>query len=268
MLIWTQGSVWSIIGPSKDQEATILEIKDLEVRVAGRTVLHGINLEIGSGETVILFGPNGVGKSSLFSTLMGFPGFQVVRGSIRFKGVDLLGLNTADRAKLGIGIAFQRPPSIKGIKLKALGERINTAGMDSDRVSRFANNLGLIDFLDRDINLGFSGGETKRSEVFQLLLQSPDLSLIDEPESGVDLENISVVGVALKTLLQRGNHINDRQKSGIIITHTGLILNYLNADRGVMLIDGRLSCSGHAREIFEMIQERGYRECHKCLKKS
>ncbi len=238
------------------------------MRVAGRTVLHAINLEVGSGETVVMFGPNGVGKSSLFSTLMGFPGYEVVRGTIRFKGENLLALNTADRARLGIGMAFQRPPSIKGVKLKALGERISSAQKESDRVSYFANNLGLTDFLERDINLGFSGGETKRSEVFQLLLQSPDLSLIDEPESGVDIENINVVGVALKTLLQRGNHISDRQKSGIIITHTGLILNYLNADRGVMLIDGRLSCSGHAREIFELIQERGYRECHRCLKKN
>jgi len=238
------------------------------VRVAGRSVLHGINLSVAAGETVILFGPNGVGKSSLFSALMGFPGYEVVRGTIRFKGEDLLPLNTAERAQLGIGIAFQRPPSIKGVKLKALGERISTAREESDRVSYFANNLGLSAFLDRDINLGFSGGETKRSEVFQLLLQNPSLSLIDEPESGVDIENIGVVGVALKTLLQRGNHINDRQKSGIIITHTGLILNYLNADRGVMLIDGGLSCSGHAREIFELIQERGYRECQKCLKKN
>jgi Fe-S cluster assembly ATP-binding protein len=248
------------------QEAPILEIKDLDVRVAGRTVLHNINLEVGAGETVILFGPNGVGKSSLFSTLMGFPNYEVVKGTIRFKGQDLLLLNTAERAQLGIGMAFQRPPTIKGIKLKALGQRISSATEASDRVSYFANNLGLASFLDRDINLGFSGGETKRSEVFQLLLQNPCLSLIDEPESGVDIENIGVVGVALKTLLQRGNHIRDRQKSGLIITHTGLILNYLNADRGVMLIDGTLSCSGNAREIFELIQERGYRECHKCLK--
>ena len=233
------------------------------MRIAGRTVLRGINLEVGVGETVILFGPNGVGKSSLFCTLMGFPAYEVVRGTVRFKGQDLLALNTAERAQLGLGLAFQRPPSIKGIKLKALGERIQTGSKGSDRVGYFANNLGLASFLERDINLGFSGGETKRSEVFQLLLQNPALSLIDEPESGVDIENIGVVGVALKTLLQRGNHISDRQKSGIIITHTGLILNYLNADRGLMLIDGGLSCSGNAREIFELIQERGYRECQK-----
>lgn len=258
---------WSIISLHQ-QEASILEIKDLEVRVAGRTVLHGINLEVAAGETVVLFGPNGVGKSSLFYTMMGFPGYEVVRGSILFQGQDLLLKNTAERAQLGIGMAFQRPPSIRGIKLKALGERISHSSRESDRVSYFAENLGLSTFLDRDINLGFSGGETKRSEVFQLLLQNPSLSLIDEPESGVDIENIGVVGVALKTLLQRGNHINDRQKSGIIITHTGLILNYLNADRGVMLIDGGLSCSGNAREIFELIQQRGYRECHKCLKKN
>lgn len=215
----------------------------------------------------MLFGPNGVGKSSLFMAIMGFPRYKIRSGRIIFRGKEITGLAPAKRARLGIGMSFQRPPSIKGIKLKGLSEIINTQPDNGDKINYFSKLLKLDEHLNRDINLGFSGGEVKRSEIFQLLLQNPLLSLIDEPESGVDVENINLLGKAIKKLLHKEDRLNKRINSGIIITHSGLILNYLNADRGYMLIDGCLTCSGNAREIFELIQKRGYKECQSCLKR-
>jgi Fe-S cluster assembly ATP-binding protein len=252
---------------NNDRRCKILEIIDLSVEVEGKRILKGVNLEIGEGETVILFGPNGVGKSSLFMTIMGSPRYKIKSGKIIFRGTDITGLASADRARMGIGMSFQRPPSIKGIKLKGLSDMINSHADNGDKINYFSKLLKLEDHLDRDINLGFSGGEVKRSEIFQLLLQNPLLSLIDEPESGVDVENINILGKAIKKLLQKGDRLNKRVNSGIIITHSGLILNYLNADRGYMLINGCLTCSGNAREIFELIQKRGYKECQSCLKR-
>lgn len=245
---------------------TILEIKNLFVEVEGKAILKGINLDVADGETVILFGPNGVGKSSLFMAIMGFPKYKIKKGQIIFQGTDITRLVVSERARLGIGMSFQRPPSIKGVKLRGLSEIINSHKDNGDRIEYYSRILKLDQHLNRDINLGFSGGEVKRSEILQLLLQNPVLSLIDEPESGVDVENISVLGKAIKRLLHKQDRLKKRQNSGIIITHTGLILNYLNADRGYMLINGCLTCSGNAREIFELIQKRGYKECQNCLK--
>jgi Fe-S cluster assembly ATP-binding protein len=223
-------------------------------------------LSVKDGETVILFGPNGVGKSSLFMAIMGFPKYRVTKGSIVFNGTDITRLPVYERANMGIGMSFQRPPSIKGIKLHNLSEIINWDKGNGRNIEYFSHLLKLEEFMDRDINLGFSGGEMKRAEVYQLLLQGPLLSLIDEPESGVDIENLTVLGRAIKKLLHKSDHYFERRNAGIIITHTGFILNYVNADRGYMLINGQLTCSGNAREMFESIQKRGYRECQDCFK--
>jgi len=232
-------------------------------------ILKNINLIVKPGETVILFGPNGVGKSSLFMAIMGFPKYKIVKGNIFFRGQDITNMKTSERAKLGIGMSFQKPPSIKGVKLRQLGELIKT---EKDKanvlIEEYIKLLRLEKLIDRDINLGYSGGEIKRAEIFQLLLQNPMLSLIDEPESGVDIENISILGKAIKDLLHKEDKLIKRRNSGIIITHTGFILNYLNADTGYMLINGTLTCSGNPREIFEMIQQKGYTECMNCLKKN
>lgn len=232
----------------------------------GKPILKGVDLHVSDGETVILFGPNGVGKSSLFMSIMGFPRYKVTGGQILFRDRDITNMPVYERAELGIGMSFQRPPSIKGIKLQGLSEIINKDKEDGRRIEYCSHLLKLEKFMDRDINLGFSGGEMKRAEIFQLLLQHPLLSLIDEPESGVDIENLAVLGRAIKKLLGKKNHLVDRINAGIIITHTGFILNYLNADKGYMLIDGHLTCSGNAREMFEAIQKRGYRECWDCSK--
>jgi Fe-S cluster assembly ATP-binding protein len=117
--------------------------------------------------------------------------------------------------------------------------------------------------MERDINLGFSGGEIKKSELLQLIVQNPELILLDEPESGVDLENIKVIGKVIKKLLQK-NLRRQRVKAGLVITHTGLILNYLEADKGHLMLNGMIICEGNPREMFETIQNSGYEECIRC----
>ena len=238
----------------------LLEIRNLTVEVAERVVLRDINIAIDYGETHILFGKNGSGKTSLLMTIMGFSGYKVTAGSIRFKGEDITFLPIHERAKRGIGMSFQRPPTIRGLKTHDL---IRTFGRNDFEVEQIVNNLGFSAFLDRDINLGFSGGEIKKSELVQLSLQNPDLILLDEPESGVDLENIKIIGKGIKRLLQKNLH-RQRTKSGLVITHTGLILNYLEADNGYLLLDGIIRCEGNPREMFESIQCTGYEECARC----
>lgn len=122
------------------------------------------------------------------------------------------------------------------------------------------------EFLEREINYGFSGGEIKRSELLQLLAQDPALVLLDEPESGVDMENLQVVGEIISKLLQKERRRPHREKSGLIISHTGFILDYINADTGYIMLEGRLLCSGNAREILEHIKKYGYVECEKCVR--
>ena len=238
----------------------LLEIKNLTVEVAERVVLRDINIAIDYGETHILFGKNGSGKTSLLMTIMGFSGYKVTSGSIHFKGEDITFLPIHERAKRGIGMSFQRPPTIRGLKTHDL---IRTFGRNDFEVDRIVDNLDFSAFMDRDINLGFSGGEIKKSELVQLSLQNPDLILLDEPESGVDLENIKIIGKGIKRLLQKNLH-RQRTKSGLVITHTGLILNYLEADNGYLLLDGIIRCEGNPREMFESIQCTGYEECARC----
>ncbi len=242
----------------------MLEVQDLWVEVEGKEVLKGVSLSIPVGETHVLFGRNGSGKTSLLMTIMGFPEYRVRHGKIFFKGTDITTLPPYERARLGIGIMFQRPPSIKGVKLKEMLELC--ARQNGYRIQKLAQEFGFEDFLERDVNLGFSGGELKKSELLQLLVQSPDLALIDEPESGVDMENIEVIGKMIRKLLQKDTH-RPRQKSGLIITHTGFILHYVPADRGYVMLDGRIYCQGNPQEIFEGIQKHGYEECLKCLRR-
>jgi Fe-S cluster assembly ATP-binding protein len=240
----------------------MLEIEDLHVEIGGKEVLHDINLRIGDGETHVLMGPNGSGKSTLLMTLMGFSNYIVTEGSIRFKGEDITHLPIHARAQLGMGMMFQRPPTISGLKLGKL--LAATYGDQPDRIREMARQLNMDHFLDRDINKGFSGGEIKRSEVLQLTAQSPEFVMLDEPESGVDLENISLIGHAIGKLLEKDVHIVNRKKSGLVITHTGYILDYLDADKGHVMCDGEIKCHGNPREILKEIKARGYRECLEC----
>ncbi|MGO0122637.1 ABC transporter ATP-binding protein [Desulfothermobacter acidiphilus] len=249
----------------------LLVLEDLHVAVAGRPVLQGINLEIKPGETHVLFGPNGSGKTTLLGTVMGFARYQVTAGRIWFQGEDITHLPVNQRASRGIGLAFQRPPSLRGVYLRDLVQRLQRDGADLEVM---AAELKLKEFLDREVNYGFSGGELKRSELLQLLAQNPSLVLLDEPESGVDVENMALIGKAVGYLLEKELAPWDRRslremrrgrtKGGLVITHTGYILNYIEADVGHVLFGGKLCCSGNPRELFNCIQKVGYTECIRC----
>jgi len=240
----------------------MLKIKNLTVEVAGKEVLKEINLEIAKGETHALFGPNGSGKTTLLMTIMGFPRYRVKKGKIYFNGEDITDDPIDERAKKGIGIMFQRPPTISGLKTCDIA-RICMGDNDMD-IEKLADELNMTKFLERDINDGFSGGEIKRSELLQLIAQKPLLSLIDEPESGVDLENISVIGNAINKLLQKNLHCH-RKNSGLIITHTGHILNYVTADIGHLLMDGSIKCTANPVDMLKEIEKQGYEKCIECM---
>jgi Fe-S cluster assembly ATP-binding protein len=250
----------------------MLQIEDLQVRLGDKEILRHIDLEIQPGETHILFGPNGSGKTSLLMTIMGYPQYRVTAGKIMFKGKDITHLSIDERARLGIGMSYQRPPTINGLKTRQL---IKLCAKDEVDENDLASRVNFEEFLDRDVNAGFSGGEIKRSELLQLMAQDPDLMLFDEPESGVDMENISLVGQTIATLLQKEFSAVqtksklqvklERTKMGLVITHTGYILDYVSADKGQVLFNGMLSCVSNPREILRCVSESGYGECVRCI---
>ncbi|MDI3507358.1 MAG: Fe-S cluster assembly ATP-binding protein [Methanomicrobiaceae archaeon] len=240
----------------------MLDISDLHVEVDGTEVLHDINLHIGWGETHVLMGPNGSGKSTLLKTIMGFGGYTITSGSIIFKGQDITRMPIHERAHLGIGMMFQNPPAISGLKLGKLLTAVS--GLKEDEIEALARSVNMGQFLSRDINVGFSGGEIKRSEVLQLKVQQPDFLMLDEPESGVDLENMDLMGREIATLLEKDVRIVNRRRSGLIITHTGYILDYVDADQGHVIIEGQIRCHGNPREILRLVKEKGYGECLRC----
>ena len=244
----------------------MLEIKQLTVAVEGRKIVHDVNLNIGIGETHVLFGPNGCGKTTLLMAVMGFPRYQVTKGNIILKGKDITGLALDERARLGIGMSFQRPPVVRGVKTRdMISASLGDKG-DKVIIDRLAEKADLSEFLDRDINYGFSGGEIKRSEVMQLLAQKPGLVLLDEPESGVDLVNIALIGELINELLEKDCPKRFRKCTGLIITHTGHILDYVNAGTGYVMLDGRIVCQGDPREILTTVKKKGYEECARCVK--
>jgi len=250
---------------ASQSQQPLLVIEDLYVSVDDREILSGVNLTIAEGETHVLLGPNGHGKTTLLNTIVGLPGYRVTQGHIMFKGTDLAELEIDERARMGIGIAFQRPPAVRGVKLRQLIEVATgegTGGHD-ELLADLVGQLGLSKLIDRDVNMGFSGGEAKRSEMAQLLAQMPDLTLFDEPESGVDLDNIAVVGKAMNRLLKsvRAGHAT---RSGLIVTHTGHILDYVNGDIGHVLYNGRLACKGNPRDLIKEISKHGYEKCVEC----
>lgn len=249
----------------------MLQIEDLQVNIGDKEILKHIDLEIHQGETHILFGPNGSGKTSLLMTIMGYPQYTVTGGKILFKGEDITHMPIDERAQLGIGVSYQRPPTIHGVKTKQMVQICAKEEVDAEALAAKVN---FSEFLERDINAGFSGGEIKRSELLQLMAQDADILLFDEPESGVDLENISLIGNTISELLQRDFKLNteksrkklheERTKMGLIITHTGFILDYVTADKGQLLYNGELTCASNPGEIFTCISEVGYEECVRC----
>ncbi|MFC1924897.1 ABC transporter ATP-binding protein [Chloroflexota bacterium] len=243
----------------------MLEIRNLSVAVEGREILHDVNMTIGTGETHVLFGPNGSGKTTLLMTIMGFAKYSVTKGNIFFGGIDITGMTPDERARLGIGISFQRPPVIRGVRTRDMVAACLREREDEKTVAQLAEEAELTDFLDRETNYGFSGGEIKRSELMQLMAQKPELVLLDEPESGVDLVNIALIGKLINGLLEKDCPIHSRTCMGLIITHTGHILDYVNARTGYVMCQGRLGCEGDPHEILKSIKEKGYEECITCL---
>jgi Fe-S cluster assembly ATP-binding protein len=246
----------------------MLDVRGLTVSVGGRAILKDIDLHVKRGETVVLFGPNGSGKTSLLKTIIGDPNYKIEGGGIVFKGEDISGLSTDERARLGIGIAFQRPPVVRGVRLRDLiKECMSKRGeFGEGAIHEFARKLDLSDSLGREINLGFSGGEIKRSELLQLLAQCPDFIMLDEPDSGVDLVSINLVGAVINDLLEKGKKADKREKAGMIITHAGYILDYVNADRAYVMIRGNIYCSGNPRDVLADIRKKGYEGCVVCEK--
>ena len=251
----------------------MLAIENLSVRLFNKIILRGLHLHIPHGEVHTLFGPNGSGKTTLLMTIMGFPEYEVSSGYIIFNGENITNLPVCERAQRGIGLSFQRPPTIKGLKTRHMLELCNRSHQDVDPL---VQELNFQDFLGRDVNQGFSGGEIKRSELLQLMVQEPSLVLLDEPESGVDLESISLIGKAINQLVRRDwkteeitecrrKMREERQVAGLIITHTGYILDYVEADRGHVMMNGTIACEGNPREILHCIKEVGYEECIRCL---
>lgn len=232
----------------------LLKVENLTVEVGGKEVLKDFSLEVGNGEKHVLLGPNGSGKTTFILTLLGFSGYKVRKGSIIFKGKDITNLPVNERVKLGMGMAFQRPPSIRGVKLRSI-----LSVMKKGPTKELVDELNLRDFLDRDLNLGFSGGEIKRSEVLQLLAQKPDLVLLDEPDSGVDVENIQLIGNRIAGLI--------KNRAAIIITHMGHILEYVHADIGHVILGGKIVCSGKPRELIANIRKHGYEACVRCRRR-
>jgi Fe-S cluster assembly ATP-binding protein len=248
----------------------MLSIEHLSVEVDDKRILNDVNMAIKEGETHALFGPNGSGKSSLLFSIAGVPRYKVTGGKILYKGKDITDAPMDERAKLGIGILFQHPPVIRGVKLRDMvrislesrGRKVTNPEIDD-----LSKKLNLETFMDRDVNLGFSGGEIKRSELLQLLGQQPDFVMLDEPDSGVDLVNIGLVGRTINELLEKDKKTIERTKSGLIITHFGNILDFVKADRAYVMMKGHVLCQGNPVELLEDIRKNGYGECMACAKR-
>ena len=195
----------------------MLEVENLSLGIDGRRILGDLSLSVGEGETIALFGPNGSGKTTLLKAIMGFPAYRVQSGRILFKSHDITELSMDERSRRGIGMAFQTPPVVRGVKLGDLLHLMMGRGgtVSEESMHEAARRLNLTDFLSRNINLGFSGGEVKRSELLQLLVQNAEFIMLDEPDSGVDLENIHLVGDIINELLGKGKAKEKRFKSAL-----------------------------------------------------
>jgi Fe-S cluster assembly ATP-binding protein len=244
---------------SKNQ-SFLLEVKNLAVEVEGKRLLRGLDMIIKEGETHVVFGPNGSGKTTLVNVIMGLPEYKVVKGDIMFRGDSILDWNITKRAKAGIGLAFQHPPVVEGVSLGAL---LKTMIPDKKASEEIAKKINMEDYLEREINVGFSGGERKRDELLQLLAQSPKLVMFDEPDSGVDIDSIKLMVKIMKQLLQKNKPIRERKAGGIIVTHSGVILEEIHADKGYVIVDGKLLCSGPPLDIFDQVKNYGFERCIK-----
>lgn len=239
----------------------MFEIRDLKVSIGEKEIVSGLSLAAAPGEIHAIMGPNGAGKSSLAEALMGHPSMDV-QGSILLEGEELLGLGPDERARKGMFLAFQSPEEVEGVKVSSLIRKVNEEreGREPDldamleshkKLVRDAESLGMDkSFVSRDMNVGFSGGEKKRLEMVQMMSLRPKLIILDEVDSGLDVDGIRLISEAISNL-------NDGTRSFIIITHYPRILKYVKPDRMHILSGGRIVKSGGSA-LAQEIEENGY----------
>ncbi len=241
----------------------LLEIKDLHAGVEGKEILHGVNLTIRRGEVHAVMGPNGAGKSTLSAVLAGKPQFTVTSGSILFAGQDLLAMSPEERSWAGIFLSFQYPIEIPGVSITnfmkaALAARRKAAGLPELSPAEFLkllkSKMALVqmrsEFAKREVNVGFSGGEKKRAEIFQMAMLEPVLSILDETDSGLDVDALRVVADGV-------NALRTPQTSSIIITHYHKLLQYIVPDVVHVLKNGEIVRTA-GRELVDLIESEGF----------
>jgi Fe-S cluster assembly ATP-binding protein len=236
-----------------------LEIKGLTVEVEGQEILKGVDLAVSKGETHALMGPNGSGKSTLAYAIMGHPAYQITSGEVLVKGTDVGGMTPDERAQLGLFLAMQYPTEIPGVSLtNFLRTSLNALRPEPVGVREFMQSLReamtALDmdekFLSRNVNEGFSGGEKKRFEILQMAVLKPEIAVLDETDSGLDIDALRVVSAGVNTM--RGPHLGV-----LLITHYTRILNYITPDFVHVMLDGRIVESG-GKELADRLEEKGY----------
>jgi Fe-S cluster assembly ATP-binding protein len=239
----------------------ILEIKNLHVSVDGKQILKGLNLKVESGKVHAIMGPNGSGKSTLANVMMGHPKYEITQGDVLFQGKSIKKLAPDERARLGLFLSFQYPEEIQGVTISNfLRTAVNSSRSEKERLSvlKFkevvAGKMKLLkmepSFLGRYLNQGFSGGEKKRAEILQLLMLEPKVAILDETDSGLDID-------ALKIVSEGVNHFKNKENAVLVITHYKRILEYLKPDKISILIDGKIALEGKG-DLADHLEEKGY----------
>jgi Fe-S cluster assembly ATP-binding protein len=242
------------------KEAALLEIEDLHATVDGKPILNGVNLAVRRGEIHALMGPNGSGKSTLSNVIMGHPQYEVTRGAVRFNGEDLLELSPDERARKGVFLAFQYPVAIPGVTVAKFLKTAHDAVSGGDRLKpaeflrRLKEDARFLDmepdFINRYLNDGFSGGEKKRVEILQMLTLAPKLAILDETDSGLDID-------ALKIVSRGVNRLAGPDLGLLVITHYERILKYIKPRYLHIMLNGRVVKSG-GPELVQSLEEHGY----------
>ena len=241
----------------------LLEIKNLHASVEGKEILKGIDLTVGRGEVHAIMGPNGAGKSTLGAVLTGRPGYEVTEGSVSFDGADLLAMAPEERAWAGLFLSFQYPVEIPGVSITnfmkaALNARRKARGEAELKAGEFLKlmkeKMAFVqmkgEFAKREVNVGFSGGEKKRNEIFQMAMLDPVLSILDETDSGLDVDALKIVAAGV-------NALRTPEKSVVIITHYQKLLEYIVPDVVHVLKDGRIVRTA-GKELAEHIWREGF----------
>jgi Fe-S cluster assembly ATP-binding protein len=243
----------------------MLYIKNLVVEVKGKQILNNVNLEVPDGEVHLLLGPNGCGKTSLLMTIMGYHFYRVVRGEMMVDGQDIVEASLLERARSGIGLLEQRPPTISGVKLCTLLEYIFKRHPDKkEELREFIRNAGMEAFLDRSVNDGLSGGEMKRLELLLLSARSPLLAMLDEPDSGVDIESLDWQSQLIGKLFSQKGSGTRRRTSGLIVSHSRAVVSNVKLDKAHVMLQGTIVCSGSPRRMLEQVMESGFGSCAIC----